>query len=442
MAPVLATTLNRLSRDSLLDLAVRWLDQDRAATPYLCSNRRLFEADEEDYLYAPAATVAELRRIYKELQKDSSLASKRNVIDRVIDGDWRRGFTLHQHAMVDFAYLEQNDTALRWSALRLVPLEAAEESSSEDSDTQPPSKRRKHNYDDAETKYPQISAQTFLSTLKEEISPVVKAHYHLHKIPSPHNLHIIRLYFLPNSTFGGHRTSIPRRPKHATDTARVMYIALPDSCPYVYVSLSGATGSKSQSKGIKNSKARAMAKMDMAALKKIVLEAIPKALSRPHQRWALESTKLNARSLRALAELKGNHKPGSGGGAYSKFAEDERAPNVVILDTPIREDEGTEDESRNLMVAKRFGAMNGKHHAALDRVHVKLQGLVEADTTTTTTITTDSQGQETSDVTLVFNGTDVFKGLEQLAQLGGQYVDLTKMPAWMTGELGVSNMTV
>ncbi|KIW13972.1 hypothetical protein PV08_06753 [Exophiala spinifera] len=439
MTPVLAKTLSRLSRDSLLDLVIRWLDEDRPSTPYLCSNRRVFEADEEDYLYAPAATITELRQIYKGLQKDLSLASKRDVIDRVIDGDWRRGLTLRQHAMVDFAHLEQNDTALRWSALRLVPLVSSEESSSEDSDLQPPRKRRKHTYDDAGARYPEISAQTFLSTLKEEISPVVKAHYHLHKMASPQNLHIIRLYFLPSSTFSGGQSKIPRRPKHATDTARVMYIALPNSCPYVYVSLSGASGSNSRSKGTANSKTKSIAKMDMAAMKKVVLEAIPKALSRPHHRWALESTKLTARSLRAMVELKGNRKPGSGGGVYSSFAEGEGVPSVEILSTPIEGDEGDECSTRHSMVQKRFGGMDGEHHAALDRVHVTIQGWGEVETIKTAT---SPPGQGTSDVTLTFTGTDVFMGLKHLAELGAECLDLDKMPAWMTGELGLSSMTV
>ena len=91
------------------------------------------------------------------------------------------------------------------------------------------------------------------------------------------------------------------------------------------------------------------------------------------------------------------------------------------------------------MVQKRFGAMDGQHHAALDRAHVKISSLVEAETTTTTT---NPPGKETSDIALTFLGTDIFKGLKQLAQLGADYVDLDKMPAWMTGELGVSSITV
>jgi hypothetical protein len=43
---------------------------------------------------------------------------------------------------------------------------------------------------------------------------------------------------------------------------------------------------------------------------------------------------------------------------------------------------------------------------------------------------------------MTFTGTDVFRGVKQLAELGPNYVDLDKLPAWMTGELGLSSMTV
>ncbi|KAK5366421.1 chromosome loss-related protein [Exophiala xenobiotica] len=434
MAPALAKALNRLSRDSLVDLATKWLSDGRTSTPYLVNNRRLFEADEEDYLYTPAQSIEELRTIYEKLRKDVNLGSKRDIVDRIVDGDWRRGLSLHQHATLDFAYLEQNDTALRWTALRLVSPGSPENSLSEDCDSQPPKKKRRISHGKDETRYPQISAQSFVSALKAEISPLVKAHYHLHKMTSPHNLHILRLHILPNSTFGGRRSNIPRRAKHATDAGRVMYIALPDSCPYVYVSLSGASGSSERGKGTRDSKGRVMAKVDMAAMKKTVMEAIPKALSRPQQRWALDSTKLNARSLRSILELRGNQKPGSGGGAYSKFAGKDGVIQINQIDVPAAQEEGRQRQSA---VQRRFGSMEGQHHAALDRVHVKFNKAIQGDER----IITEASGPETSDVAMTFTGTDVFRGVKQLAELGPNYVDLDKLPAWMTGELGLSSMT-
>ncbi|KIV84069.1 hypothetical protein PV11_06043 [Exophiala sideris] len=432
MAPILAKTLNRLSRENLVDLALDWLCHDHCATPYLISNRRLFEADEEDYLHTPAESIEALRRKYQALRKDSSLGTKRDVIDRIIDGDWRRGLSYYQHAMVDFAYLEQNEAALRWSALRLVPLDSAEEMLN-DSAAQPLKKRRKISRDESTPKYPQVSAQSFLSALKKEISPLVKAHYHLHRMSSYHNLDIIRVYITPNTTFGARRSTIPRNARHAVEAGRVMYIAFPGSCPYVYVSLCGASGSSGRSKGARDSKGRTMAKVDMAAMKKIVLEAIPKAFSRPQERWALESTKLNARSLRTICELRGNQKPGSGGGVYGSFSED----SEDVDNNSVNLHQELDQHTRLLEVEKRFGTMTGQHHAALDRVHIKLENVIQHGKDNPLDVT----GEEAT-ISLTFTGNDVFQGLKKLAELGSKYVDLSRMPAMMTGELGVSSIVL
>ena len=435
MAPVLAKLLNKLSRDALIDLVLQWLQQNHSCPPYLLSNRRLFEADEEDYLHTPAESIEALRALYNTLRKDGSQGSKRDVIDRIIDGDWRRGLSLHQHATIDFAHLDENDTALRWSALRLVPLESQGQALSKNGEREPPNKKRKLSHRDHSLQYPHVSPHSFLSALKAEISPLVKAHYHLHRMPSPYNLTIIRLYITPNAAFDPGRSTVPRRAKQATDAGRVMYIALPDSCPYVYVSVSGSSGSSRRTKGARKSKGRVMIMVDMAAMKKVVLEAIPKALSRPQQRWALEPTKLTARSLRSMCELRGNRKPGTGGGAYSMFAEDDQAPNQSPADVRAQQDEGKQDGEDS--IRKRFGGMAGAHHAALDRIHVKLENVITREQDEDLGVVE----QEETDVGLAFYGTDVFLGLSRLAEMGSEYVDQHKMPAWMTGEMGVSSLT-
>lgn len=431
MAPVLAKSLGRLSRESLINLVSEWLQQNPPPAPYLVDNRKPFEADEEDYLHTPADSIDALRGLYRDLQRDSTRATKRAVIDRIVDGDWRRGLSLHQHATIDFAYLQENDTAVRWSALRLVSLDSEDSILSDDSAMQPPTKKRKLRGIE-EPRYPQIPAQSFLAALKTEISPLVKAHYHLYRMPA-HNLDIIRLYIMPSAAFGARGSTIPRRAKHATDAGRVMFIALPDSCPYVYVSLSGALGSNTRAKGPRDSKGRVMAKVDMAAMKKIVLEAIPKALSRPQQRWAIESTKLNARSLRGICELRGNQKPGSCGGAYSGFAGDDQ----VFNRSPLEVQRATEQIERQDAIERRFGRMTGEHHAALDRVQVKLENVMKSNEHQDL----DLAGQGAADIGLTFTGSDVFLGLKRLAEVGSEYLDLDKMPAWMTGELGMSSLT-
>ena len=452
MAPILAKSLNRLSKESVIEIALQWLTENPTSAPYLLCNRTGFEADEEDYLHTPAESVEKLRKLYRGLQKESAQATKRDVIDRIVDGDWRRGISLHQHATLDFAHLEQNDTALKWSALKLVPLVPESQNMAEFNISQP-KKRRKFHHNPTAT-YPDISPAVFVSALKAEISPLVKAHYHLYRMPAPYNLTILRLYISPNSAFAPTRSRIPRQAKAATDNARIMYIALPDSCPYVYISISGSscssTASRNQSKGssARDAKAQVSTKVDITAMKRIILEAIPKAFSRPQQRWALEPTKLVAKSLKTMCELRGNQKPGTGGGAYSVFAmSGEKACDASPVDVQVpRRGPDPQEDGRAIQITKRFGHLNGDHYAALDRLHVKLRNVLppsdpleaeEQNEDDDSRISIDNN-DESRDILLSFSGSDVFGGLKKLAQLDGRHIDLDRMPSWMTGELGAS----
>jgi central kinetochore subunit Mis15/CHL4 len=156
-----------------------------------------------------------------------------------------------------------------------------------------------------------------------------------------------------------------------------------------------------------------------------------------------------------------------------------------------------ESKKRNVEVARRFGTTglsDTNHRASIDRLHVRLQADVpspedDAVSTRHDVDTNASAGQPNAHVTrkskkgsvldifdpqknssksetqippsclaqcrsnaaptnppldagvtLTFQGTDVFAGIRTLAQLG--FMDLNKMPAWMTGEEGVSTATV
>ncbi|KAJ4524900.1 chromosome loss- protein [Exophiala dermatitidis] len=436
MAPALAKSLGRLSREAIIDLVLSWLKEPGSSTPYLLNNRKLFEADEEDYLHTPAETIKELEKLYRQFLTDKSNYRKQDIIDRIVDGDWRRGLSLHQHASIDFAHLEQNDNALRWTALKLVPLTKLQDESHEEEHTYSSRKRRKLNHDCCDTKYPQISPRTFVSSLRAEISPLVKAHFHIHRMPALYGLTIIRLYITLDAAFRPRSSKIPRRVKHATDAGRVMYIALPDSCPFVYVSLSGSIKRDGRAKSARDSGEAVMSRVNMATMKKIILEAIPKAVSRPQERWALQSASLTARSLRSICRLRCNLKPGTGGGVYSAFASNVHASH----DSPVgvQLPAGADDKELHHSIDKRFGHMVADHYAPLDRVHVKVEKLLKQAAETDT----GPPGSDQGDIALTFSGSDVFLGLRKLAGMGTSFVDLDGMPAWMTGEVGVSSLSI
>ena len=439
MAPVLVKSLSRLSRSSLIDLALEWLQQSSQCQPYLACNRTINESEEEDYLFTPAGDVDELRDIYDSLRQDDGAASKGHVVDRIVDGDWRRGLSLHQLAMVDLAYLEQHDTALRWSALRLVPLDDGVAASN--STDGPPAKKRKVHHE--RPQYPSISPAAFVAALKSEISALVKAHYHLHRLPAPYNLAILRLYISPKSTFAPRDSSVPRPPRHAVDPGRVMYIALPDSCPYVYISVSGSANPSGGGVGARYKNGRAQAKLDMASMKRIILGAIPKAMSRPHERWALEQTKLTAKSLRTICKLRGNEKPGTSGGAYSRLFSnhhdkmDTSPVEVMLTPQPPNPVDNHEPNVPGLQkqIDTRFGSLGGSQYAPIDRLNVNVTDVLRPPDSTRSVV-------EAAPISLTFSGSDVFFGLKQLAELGSEYLDISKLPSWMTGELGVSTFCV
>lgn len=444
MPPAVAKSLSRLSRQKLVDICVAWSKSSKCDT-YLSSNRNRFDLEEEDYLHQPARSRQELKAVYEGLRDDTpniAHLSKRDIIDRILDGDWRRGLSYDQLASIDFAHLEENDTALRWTALKLVPM-----SSDSEEHAQRTSKRRKLEHTasaDVVSHYPETSAAIFVQNLKQHISPLVKAHYHLHRIAGL-RLSVVRLYITPNTPFAPLSTNVPRQGKAATDSARTVFIALPDSCPYVYVSVSGSTGPKAQGKSTSD---KASTKVDVAATKKIVLEAIPKALSRPQQRWSLETTRLMAKSLQAMTLLRGSGKVGSTGVTVSQLSQ----PKPKLDETSAPDEEpataglnGQFSVEHQNLVGQRFGTMEGPSHAKLDRVQVRIESLLPTSNHKSKKrkqVENNNTEYDSTPLTITLSGSDVFGGLKQFSLLHPDYVDVKRLPALFTGEQSTTTLAL
>ena len=491
----LVKCLSRLSKDTLIDLALEWLQEENrvACEPYLACNRTTDENEEEDYLWEPAGSVEELRLEYNRMKADF-LIYRRHVVDRILDGDWRRGLSLYQIATLDTCYLSENDNALRWTALRIVPCDK-EESGSE---IRPVKKRRPN-----PAPYPTLSPTTFLRNLQTGVAPLVKAHYSLQRTKSHPDLSIIRIC-ITESPYGN-----PLPPSKAsnvyTDFTRLIFIALPDSCPFIYISVAGQAGS-----AIVKQKAPS-ARQDLVSLKRAVLEEVPRALGKSHHRYSLESTSLTARSLMAIKTLRGNAGTNGANGVYTIFAHnvidnspvdsenltfaqkvmqacaaDDSKP-LLASTPPSVPDDGTDDrailkeKSNNALsvrvscldpdpanlkaaVAARFGVASlpqTKERStlqeatvkdALDRVQIRLdedlcfQGQVAMDSkgSSQNFLVPDqaqpSSEQSTGRTTLTFVGGNVFLGLRKLAEFGR--IDTQRMPAWLTGEESISGATI
>ncbi|KAL3491463.1 CHL4-domain-containing protein [Aspergillus germanicus] len=462
--PSLVKALGKLSRQSLLDLVFQWLDDRNVKffPPFLESDEAETDSPDDEGLrpYPAERTLNDVRNAYQELQFRKG--GKREVIDRILDGDWRHGITLRQLAMVDIRYLDDHPSSSRWTALELMRIGVSL------ADT------------DISACMPRVHASTFLTTLQHQISPLVKAHFYLSR-SSTLPLTFLRI-FVTHSPYQNPRQA----PETLTDSARVMYVAFPDSCPYIYTSLAPTTAAT----GAKPSAASAVA-TDARSLQRIVRDAVPKALSLPHQRYTLKTTSLTAKSLQALLTLRGSGRSNKAAGAFSIFADaviegsplDPRPSNTVSPEEHHKQSKphsngdldsekenksiGTEKETdpsstpqnprlrrrdnfdldpraakkRKTAVNTRFGTSGTSLSSApLDRLDARLLDSPNPSPSSDTDEDASATDGSRPSLSLTFSGMDIIAGIRKLAELG--IVNAERMPAWMTGEEAVSVVVV
>jgi len=490
-------TLSRLSRSSLISIVLDWLDEPNQAlsAPYLLDP----EDDEypEDGLYPPASSIEELREIYTDLQ--SRKGSKREVVDRIIEGDWRDGLSLYQLAMADLQYLYDHPTSQKWSAYRIVPLRTP--SSNAEAETA-------LGVDKESLAVPRFHPSTFLQQLQAQVLPDVKAHYNFdrHKTLPILILRIFMLYSpyntdLAATSSGGDRLSAN------SDSSRTLYIAFPDASPHIFISRSQSAGP-----------AAGAAAGESKSLTSLIVEGIPKALSRPRERYTLKPTSLSTRNLGELVHRRGSGRDNAVGGGWSVYADPKKAvsPLDTVLPTPpasegdegaaapvgaeagdarglrkraaspaterveraakrarrvaqarfgdtARVDDGKGVERVDIVIEDPF-VLETRREVALDRGNLTFPPSDDGDEWPEgrersreprtgrrsavqeilnqerdedgTQMEKAAGGRWRPNVRLTFHGTHVFAGVRQLVEQG--VIDGERMPGWMTGEEGVT----
>lgn len=174
-------TFTKLSRQSLVSLAQQWLSKKNRdfCKPYLAGDRRNAEDDDDEELYEPAQSFEELQEIYRELA--TRKGGRREVLDRILEGDWKTGISMYQLATAEIQYLLDHPNALRWTAKRLTKIPNARSAVTDMEVT-----------NDSDH-LPRFQAQTFMSNLAKELTPLMKAHYLITRIKnSP--MTILRVY--------------------------------------------------------------------------------------------------------------------------------------------------------------------------------------------------------------------------------------------------------
>jgi central kinetochore subunit Mis15/CHL4 len=103
-------TFTKLSRQSLVSLAQQWLSKKNRD---FCKPHLLSDVDDEDdeELYEPAQSYEELQETYRELA--ARKGGRREVLDRILEGDWRTGISMYQLATAEIQYLLDHPNALR-----------------------------------------------------------------------------------------------------------------------------------------------------------------------------------------------------------------------------------------------------------------------------------------------------------------------------------------
>jgi central kinetochore subunit Mis15/CHL4 len=459
-------TFTKLSRQSLLSLAHQWLSKKNRdfCKPYLLSDRT--EEDEEE-LYEPAQSCEVLQEVYKQLA--GRKGGRKEVLDRILEGDWRTGVSMYQLATAEIQYLLDHPNALRWTAKRLTKLPNARSQVTDMEVT-----------NDSDH-LPRFQAQTFMSNLARELTPLMKAHYLITRIKtSP--MTILRVY-IHDSPYSNESTLAID--SSSTDSAKAVFFIWPNGSPFVYSSLATLTGQ--------------VVGDDGRHLRDIVQQAIPKAFSRPSARYQLTSTNFTTKSLDALLTYRGPGKGNAAAGGWSIFqdhsfsqnaldfiitqkgdGQDKASGNKSNLEgakpgagrhkRPLDDKESSEAKRRKEVAAGRFGtSAQPDDGQGLERIEVRIDDPFPANSGQSTLTQTDGerttpnaqtanrtrrgrpslldrtaedleeiQSEEgwVPNVRITFQGTHVFAGIRQLVEEG--IVDGEKMPGWMTGEAGVT----
>ena len=302
--PTVLKTLSPLSRPVLLKLAAEWCSPEHLPTcgPYINLDD---SPDDPENPWSAAASIDELRDLYRELS--SRRGSKRELLDRVLEGDWRAGVSLQQLAMADAAQLAEHPSSRRWIAYAISHPSSAETS------TQTPAR---------------VHPSAFLLALHGEIAPLAKAHYHVSR-PAALPLTLIRLCLF----------STPYSPSSskvaaATDASllsappRTILLAFPDAAPFVYASFPAAAPPSTRRSTSEN--ATHASPETAATIDAFVLAALPLALSRPGRpRCSVTPAALPARALGATPPRPGAAPPAAAAGASTLIAGPECLPAAL-----------------------------------------------------------------------------------------------------------------
>ncbi|KAF3929844.1 hypothetical protein ABW19_dt0201299 [Dactylella cylindrospora] len=426
-SPQLTRYLLRLSKPSLEKLVLDWLKTPICAPNFTPTNEDLqYEEDPAD------ATLEDVEEAYRELK------SRKDIVERIFEREWRDGLTMHQVAQVDMQYLLDHPSSQKWTACELVLDEGKKPLGD---------------------KLPKFQPVVFCKSLLEIMDPMVQCHPYFISHPTL-PLTIVRL-----SLHSPH--PLPTVPPPIN---QIFYLAVPNASPYLFF-----TPQRSK-------------------LADVCRKSLPIALSSQHRRYDLVSTSLSAKTLDALIARKGHERGGiAAAGAWSLYSiEGEGAVDANPLETARpskrrsdaledapKDEEGREKWKRAKVAEGRFGKSAVENDGTgLERVEIRLREVwprksqlsLRPDNGNAVKAPSDKKGKGkskgrprkenndeddapevddenpwkgkswTPNIDVVLEGTHVFAGIRTLVEQG--VLDGGKIPTWMTGEENKSVGTV
>jgi central kinetochore subunit Mis15/CHL4 len=447
--------LSKLSRESLITLVLDWLTPELLPICAPCLSEDEEENDEmEDVAYELAHSAEELQEIYEEMRRRKG--GKREVIDRIVEGDWRRGITLYQLATAETRYLLEHPASLRWSAMAIKPIRNPSQTKS--------TTGQEH------LLLPRLHMQSFLQILQRRLAPVSKVHYYSSRLDSRGAmLFRLGIWDSPYASSPALRSSRRTSSVGSSDHWRTIYIIFPDGAPFVYIS---QVVSHTKEMGL-----------DGASTRTLITDGIAQALSAKESRFQLRATQLHVKSLDALFQFRGSEGSNSAAGGWSIFVDSDASvgsldysrgnsterSSVLKKDALVHisgngkrkstadqetnfETDSSVTKRRKIIAAKRFGKAGlVQDVACIDQFSVRMTdpypevssadqhpqaNARKAGGSLKAQHTNESLSGWVPDIRITFNGSNVFAGLRALVESG--VINGTKMPSWMTGEGNVS----
>lgn len=245
-SPAVHRLVSRLSKDSLLELVLTWLDSTKTElyNPDLTSGDTDDESDSEP-------TLDTIRKEYENFKTTRAIKTK-DITTRITTREWRTGLNLLQIAELDYRYLLDHPSTHKWTAATLHPL----------------------NRSTSDLPTPRFHASAFIHALQGLIRPMITAHYYIARHPAL-PLTLLRMQLHPSSTAA---LELP-------GAKRIFYVVFPDNAPgYLYHDIPAAPDS----------------------LRDVVRAGIAAAVSRPHARFELRPCAMSAKTLETMVYYRGD----------------------------------------------------------------------------------------------------------------------------------------